>query len=349
MDISKIDANFAIQTKLDRERLHFYDALQPPVSLHGVFFEDGCYRRLPKELACSVSTGVERLHVHTAGGRVRFVTDSPYIAVHAKVHSCGKMPHFPLTGSIGMDLYTDKHYLGTYCPPFDIEDTLEGEITTHSDGEKWCYTLNLPLYTGVERLYIGVKEGSVLECAPAYPISQPVVFYGSSITQGGCASRPGNAYPAILSRALEFDYINLGFSGNAKAEEKIAEHIAGLSMSAFVYDYDHNAPDPEHLAATHERMFRTVRAAYPELPVLMMTRPQPYLNEEEKRRLEIVRTTYEHALAAGDRNVYFIQGPDLIHEVVREIALVDNCHPNDAGFVSMAQAVLPTLQKMLSK
>ena len=88
-----------------------------------------------------------------------------------------------------------------------------------------------------------------------YVVEKPIVFYGSSITEGGCASRVTNAYPALLSKWLNADYINLGFSGSAKGEIPVAEFIAEQSMSAFVYDYDHNAPNPEHLAATHEAFF----------------------------------------------------------------------------------------------
>ncbi len=346
MDIARIDKNFQIKTTLDQQDLVFYDVCSEPFEVCGVQFENGCYRRLPEEVARCVSKNVYKLHTHTAGGRVRFLTDSPYIAIHAEMHNLAKMSHFPLTGSIGLDLYSGTHYLGTYRPPFEIEDCFESVITTHQGGV--CeYTVNLPLYAGVTRLLIGVKEGSVLESPFRYPCPDPIVFYGSSITQGGCASRPGNAYTSIVARTLHYDHINLGFSGSGKAEDAIAEHIAGMPMAAFVYDYDYNAPTPEYLAATHERMFQRIRAAQPDLPVLMLTRPQYYLNEVEKERLEIIRATFERARAAGDQNVYFIAGPDLISPFVREVALVDNCHPNDAGFVSMAQAVGNVLSSVL--
>lgn len=345
MDIARVDKNFHVETKLNKEGLVFYDVMSEPFRVYGVQMDDGCFRRLPEAVARTVNAGVLRLHANTAGGRVRFATDSPYIAIHAEMHSLGKMPHFPFTGSIGFDLYTGTHYLGTYPPPFDVTDGFEGLVNTRQTGV--CeYTLNFPLYSGVTRLFIGVQEGSVLRKASEYPTA-PIVFYGSSITQGGCASRPGNAYTSIVARELGYDHINLGFSGNAKGEDTMADHIAGLSMAAFVYDYDHNAPDPAHLAATHERMFRRIRAAHPDLPILMLTRPQYYLKDEEKERLAIVRATYEHALANGDRNVYFIPGPDLIDPLFREAALVDNCHPNDAGFVSMAKAVTEVLRAVL--
>ena len=153
----------------------------------------------------------------------------------------------------------------------------------------------------------------------------------------------------MVARWLDTDYVNFGFSGNAKGEDAIAEYIAGLKMSAFVYDYDHNAPTPEHLEVTHERMFKIIRAAQPSLPILMLTRPKYHLAETEKQRLAIVRRTYENALAAGDKNVYFIPGTELLLELVREEALVDNCHPADGGFISMAYVIGQKLKEILEK
>ena len=346
MDISSIDKNFAVPVQIERDGLCFYDVLDAPFCVEGVRFEDGQFRRLPQELARSVSEGVYRLHTNTAGGKVRFVTDSGTVAVYVELADCGKMPHFPFTGSIGMDIYAGERYLRTFCPPFDVQDRYESSMHTHCT-QLQEYTINLPLYSSVKKLYVGLEEGSKLLAPAPYAVEKPVVFYGSSITQGGCASRPGNAYTSIVCRKLGVDHVNLGFSGNAKGEVEMAEYIAGLSMSAFVYDYDHNAPGRTHLAATHEAMFKRIRAAQPELPVLMLTRPQPYLTEEEKDRLAIVRRTYENAVAAGDRNVYFIPGPELISDLVRDAALVDNCHPGDAGFVSMAARVEPVLRQML--
>ena len=204
-----------------------------------------------------------------------------------------------------------------------------------------------PIYSNIEKLYIGIKEGSALKSAAEYAIKTPIVYYGSSITQGCCASRPGNTYQSIISRDLNCDFINLGFSGNAKGEDTIAQYIAGLNMTVFVYDYDHNAPTVEHLNDTHEKMFLTVREAHPDLPILMLSRQKYYLNDEEKKRLAAVRKTYENALARGDKNVYMIDGPDLLLECVRETALVDNCHPNDSGFVSMAHIVGNQLKEIL--
>lgn len=351
MDVAKIDKNFEVSTTIEREGLVFFDAQQPPFQIYGLMYEDGMFRRMPNAVAKDVNPGVAKLHTCTTGGRVKFITNSPYIAIAADMNSLGKIPHFALTGTIGFDLFVDKRYIGTYRPPFDITDGRFESIINVPRDEDWGkereFTINLPLYSSVEKLYIGLKDGCALKPSAGYAIKTPIVYYGSSITQGCCASRPSNSYQSIISRNLDCDFINLGFSGSAKGEDTIAQYIAGLDMTAFVYDYDHNAPSVEHLRDTHEKMFLTIREAHPSLPILMLTRPKHYLNSVEKERLAIVRETYNNALARGDKNVYMIDGPDLILDCVRENALVDNCHPNDSGFVSMAYVIGEKLKEIL--
>ncbi len=120
----------------------------------------------------------------------------------------------------------------------------------------------------------------------------------------------------------------------------MADYVAGLEMSSFVYDYDHNAPNVEHLRDTHERMFKVIRSAQPDLPIIMLIRPRYYLIKTgDAERPEVVRQTYENAIAAGDKNVYFIPRPELILDLVREASLLAGTHPNDGGFVSMAYVI----------
>lgn len=292
---------------------------------------------MPESVAKNVSEGVYTLHSNTAGGRVRFVTDSTYIAIHTKMDGLGKMPHFALTGSIGFDLYVDNYYAKTFVPPFYIEDGYES-IFEFEKKEEREITINFPLYSNVSELYIGLQETSLLAEAKPYKNTKPIVYYGSSITQGGCASRPGMAYQSIVSRNFDYDYINLGFSGNAKAEDEMIEYIKNLDMSIFVYDYDHNAPTVEHLAKTHEKMFKAIREKNPLLPVIIMSRPKHFLTEGEKTRRSIIETTYLNAVAAGDKNVYFIDG-EALTDLCKDSGTVDNCHPTDFGFASMAKAL----------
>ena len=345
-NISLIDSNFKVQTNINKDDIKFYDINQPPFEIHGVFYDNGKYRRMPESIAKTVNGGVLALHTNTAGGRVRFKTDSSYIAIYAKMENVGKMPHFALTGSAGFDIYVGDKHSGTFIPPFDIENGYESIIEFESSKMR-DITINFPLYSDVLGLYIGVSNGASIYQPEPYKIQKPIVFYGSSIAQGGCASRPGNSYQSNISRRLDCDYINLGFSGSAKAEDEIAEYISNLKMSAFVYDYDHNAPTIDHLAQTHEKMFKKIRAKNPDLPIIMMPRPKYQLSKDEELRYDIIESTYVSAKENGDKNVYLIDN-EILMRFAGNDGTVDGCHPNDLGFNSMAIAVGYLLEKIFS-
>lgn len=348
-DISKIDQNFAIQTCLAAGNMKFYDIQEEPFSLYGVFYENGLYRRIPEKVARTVSPGVYELHTHTAGGRIKFVTDSSFVAIKAVMPDIGKMPHFALTGSAGFDLYVGKReeYVASFVPPFDVEDGFESIIRFDSAARREI-TINFPLYSSVSELYIGLDKDAVVKKSTGYKPIKPIVYYGSSITQGGCASRPGNSYEGIITRELQVDHINLGLSGNAKGEETIARYISQLDMSGFVYDYDHNAPTLEHLKDTHQKMFRIIRNNNPEIPIILMGRPRYRLNEDDQQHLEVIRKTYTDALADGDKNVFLLDGPTLM-KYAKTNGTVDCDHPNDLGFYSMAKALLRPLRTCIRR
>ena len=345
-DIAKIDKNFKIETKIERPGLLMRSIDEDCFSLHGVFWENNRYRRMPEGVAESVSEGVGYLHTHTAGGRIRFVTDSEYVVVNVILSNINKMSHFPLSGSAGVDVYADGIYAATIMPTFDFEDRYEG-VVDFGEKKLRAITINMPTYSGVSNFCVGLNENAAVYKADPYKIEKPVVFYGSSITQGGCVSRPGMTYESILSRKLDFDYINLGFSGNARGEKEMAEYIADLDMSVFVYDYDHNAPSVEHLEATHEPFFKLIREKNPDLPVIFMSRPKYYLTEVEIERKNIIEKTYNNAVNNGDENVYFIDGTTLMNDEICENGTVDGCHPTDLGFFSMAKRIMPLLEKIL--
>ncbi len=348
-DITKVDKNFIVKDKIDKEDVKLYNVNEAPFKVYGVQYLDGCFRRLDEEVAKSVSEGVHAHHKHAAGGRIRFKTNSPYIAIYVKLANAAKMPHFAFTGSIGMDLYIKvngkERYVNTFVPKLEIREEFVSVLNIGFAGMNE-YTINLPLYSGVKEMYIGLAENTTVLEAEPYKYEKPIVFYGSSITQGGCASRPGNCYTSMVSRRLNANHINLGFSGNAKGEDAIAEYIAGLDMSVFVYDYDHNAPTVEHLSATHERMFKIIREKNPDLPILIMSRPRYVWDEAITQRYEVVKNTFENAKANGDNNVYLLGGKELSAACKNE-GSVDNCHPNDWGFAAMADAVYNVLKDVL--
>ena len=341
------DKNY-IAAATENEQTVFFDVSQPPFTVHGLLRDESGYYRLPYDVAAVANDGVKALNLHTAGGRLRFRTNADRIALRAKMREIARMQHFAFTGSAGFDLYADNIYRGTFIPPADlVTDWTSDLFFGNSDGGMHEITIHFPLYSGVTALEVGLPAGSECSKAPAYRIQAPVVYYGSSITQGGCASRPGNAYDNILSRLLSCEHINLGFSGSAKGETCMAEYISGLKMSAFVLDYDHNAPTPEHLAQTHAPFFDTVRKSNPALPVILMTRPQPNPNKDDFIRRDIVRHTFENAVKNGDRNVYFIDGTQMLLAFGGDAGTVDNTHPNDLGFYCMAKAVETVLKAVL--
>lgn len=334
-DFSAIDPNFRVETAFEEEGLAFFDAACPPFSLHGLLHQEGIFRRLPRAVAEGISPEVAHLSPHTAGGRVRFCTDSPVVAIRAEMHTIEKMPHFALTGSGGFDLFEKAEYLTTFIPPFSFSEGFSSKKALN--GRKLReLTLHFPLYSGVKKLYIGIVKGSALTAAPAYDRT-PVVFYGSSITQGGCASKPGCAFPAMVGQMLGCDHWNLGFSGSCKGEQPMAEYLAGLDMSAFVCGYDHNAPTLAHLERTHLPLVRAVREAHPDIPILLLNRPKAVLDEEEQQRLNVIRTTCNAVNGA------LITGEELIPAAITSWATVDGVHPNDLGFYHMAKAVAEAL------
>ncbi len=347
MNISDVDKNLAVDTTVFREGLRFLDAQQPPFRTYGVYKEDGLYRRMPQEEAAKVSEKVVRMHTHTAGGRIRFITSSPYIAIKADC-DITRMTHFPLTATGGFDLYGQfsegDRYMGTFIPAYEVEHKWQSVVDLENPEER-VFTIHFPLYAQVRSLQIGLQEGSVLKEAPDYKIEKPIVFYGSSITQGAAASRPGMNYENILSRRLNCNHLNLGFSGSARGEKEIAEYISKLEMSAFVLDYDHNS-SVEQLGQRHEPFFRIIRKAQPDLPVVILPRPRYHLKTEDKVRRDFIYNTYLRAKNSGDQNVYFIGGEKLM-ELAQGEGSVDYIHPTDLGYYSMAAAIEPVLKDIL--
>ncbi len=347
MDITQIDKNMKVDKEIDKTGLVFKNVDEEPFRIYGVTRDGEAYTRLPEEVAEATSQNVTKLRIYTAGGRIRFVTDSPRVALVAVYSYIYNACHMPLTGGAGFDLYVDDSYYATFVPPFGMNKGYEA-VANFGSSEKRLITINMPTYSVPSSILIGLEKDSLLEYAPDYTYEKPIVYYGSSITQGGCASRAGTNYPSVVSRKLDADYVNLGFSGSAKGEDAMAEYIAGLNMSAFVYDYDHNAPSVEHLEATHERMFLRIREKQADLPIVMISRPYFRKTENRDARFAVIKKTYDNARARGDKNVYLIHGGEIFGDAENECT-VDDCHLTDLGFYMMAKAVYPVLKEILEK
>ena len=363
-DITEIDPNFKTSV-IPYDNTVWYDAMDERFSLHGLYDPRGTgrYMRLPLAFSAEplVNDGVKTLMFHTAGGRIRFATDSPYVAVAMELPGVGHMAHMPLTGSSGADIYfapegsADMVCRKTIFPAIENGVPQTAFSGCGDNPVSGCaeVTIHLPLYNAVTRVYIGLAQGACIKPPRAFSVEKPVLFYGSSITQGGCASRPGNNYMNHVCRWLDADFINLGFSGSAKGELCVADYIASLDLSAFVMDYDHNAPDPEHLARTHYPFYRRVREAHPELPIVFISAPFPfpasYIDHPYRfaERHDIILRSYLRGVDEGDKRLFFLDGMTLYADRDQDACTVDGCHPNDLGFYRFAQAVYPVLRKAL--
>ena len=160
-------------------------------------------------------------------------------------------------------------------------------------------------------------------------------------------------YPAIISREFNMDFRDIGFSGMAKGEKVLAEWMAELPMSVFVCDYDHNAPTVEHLEATHYALYETIRAKNPDLPYIMVTRPDywtmPCDQDAILRRRDVIMSSYLKARAAGDKNVYFIDGLSFNVAPHQYDMTMDSVHPNDSGFIRMADTIGTVIRHALER
>ncbi len=336
-----------IETDFENKNLKFYDASKPPFRLYGVYYEDGLYRRLPYSVAEATSPAVAGLSQKTSGGRLRFVVKgSSHVAIHVEGPGAGIWDVSAITGYHSFDMYNGTKFVAVSRP--GTAKTAQEYMFWADASRENLMTLNFPLAGTVSALYIGLDEGAEVLPAPDHDLETPVLFYGSSITMGMCASRPGMIYQNHLSRWLNFNYTNLGFSGAAKAEPAISKYVSEQECSIFVYDYDHNAKTPEYLEQTHEKMFLEFRATHPDTPVLFMSRPNRSTpGSVLYNRMQIVEKTYKNALARGDKNVWFIPGNDLLAPELESNYNVDGSHPNDLGFFSMANAIKPVMEEMI--
>lgn len=351
-----IDKNMIVNTTIGDAEVVWHDVRTAPFSLHGLYEPqtEPFFHRLPFDVAEATSDGVNKLSRESAGGRVRFATDSPYIAIRAKYLVVGRSSHLTLISTSGFDLYIDgefgSRFVKEFRMPYDMTDSYEQIVQL--DGEILrTFTINFPVHAVVESLEIGLKPEAALEAARPYRDIAPVIFYGSSIVHGTAASRPGYIYPAIISRELNVDFRNIGFSGMAKGEPVLARWMATLPMSVFVCDYDHNAPTVEHLKSTHYPLYEIIREKNPDVPYIMVTRPDywtlPRQKEDILQRRDVIMASYLKARGAGDKNVYFIDGLSFNVMPHQYEMSVDSVHPNDAGFVRMADSIGTVIRHIL--
>jgi lysophospholipase L1-like esterase/pimeloyl-ACP methyl ester carboxylesterase len=307
--------------------------------------------RLPKRLESELPKAVWNLGLSPAGGRIRFRTNSTSLVMRLEYPSPPNMTNMSDFGQTGVDLYLDGVYRITAVATKDAEAGKVTETVLFKDlpAAEREVTLYLPLYKPVKVIGIGVDEQATLKAPARFAVAKPVVFYGTSITQGGCASRPGMSYQAILGRELNLDHVNLGFSGNGRGEPVVARTVAELDASLFVLDFSQNNPTPESLMEVYEPFLATLRAKHPHTPILAITAIAAANNPPRLVAMrDHIRKVVTARIAAGDKNLTLVDGLSLMSPAEVD-GTVDGVHPNDLGFQRMAERLAPTVAEILKQ
>jgi len=315
------------------------------------------FDRLPARAEGKVPGAVWSLSRHSAGMLVRFETDAS--TIHARYSLLAAnlaMPHMPATGVSGLDLYardsSGRDRWLAVARPTAQQMTLElaASIDPLPDGKPRLYTVYLPLYNGVESLEIGVGPQATFQ--PLAPrAAPPMVFYGTSIMHGACASRPGMSITGILGRRLDRPAINLGFSGNGRMDPEVVELLAELAPCVYAIDCLPNMV-AEQVAERTEPLVRRLREARPDTPILLVE-DRTYTNaafrqssrERHSAARAELRKAYERLIATGIKQLYYLEGDALLGDDGE--AATDGSHPSDLGMVRYADAYEQSLRAIL--
>lgn len=332
----------------------WHDATELTVEGRGWTDTASYYNRFPARAKAWANATLWSLAGDSAGMAVRFVSDAAEIHARWKlVNSDLAMNHMPATGVSGVDLYVrlngEWRWLAVGKPIGQEND--ETLISNLPAGKKE-FALYLPLYNGVTSVEVGVPEGSTIESAPPRPKGiKPVVFYGTSITQGGCASRPGMAYPALIGRRLDVATINLGFSGSGRGEHEVSDLLAELDPSVYVIDAMPNM-DPGTVDERIRYMLKVIHAKRPDTPLIIVEHAiftsaynaakGPKASESWNR---ILRQIYKDNAKDWNGRLHYVKCDKLMGSDGE--ATVDGVHPTDVGFLRMADVLTPAVKKAL--
>lgn len=344
---------WAQNTSLLEEEIDWFDVKEIGVEGKGWNNTKRYFDRLPAKAEGVVREPVWNLSRHSAGMSVRFVTDSPNLYVRYNLHlERLDMTHMPATGVSGLDLYGNDdegrdRWVAVVRPD---KQQMETSIAKDLSPGSRRYTLYLPLYNGVDDLEVGILKGkSFTPMAPRN--EQPILFYGTSIMHGACASRPGMAFPAILGRRLRRPTINLGFSGNGRMEGEVADLLSELDPCAYVIDCLPNMNE-NTVSKRTAPLVKKLREANNNTPILLVedrsftnTSFFPKRKVQHQKSRAALKKAFAELSDAGIGNLYYLDGDQLLGDDGE--AATDGSHPNDLGMVRYADAYEPVLRAML--
>lgn len=357
MKIDQIDKNLATvksEIGIDNEVLSIPSS---KIDLYGVHYDQnlGCFQRMSHSVAKSINYNIEVLSSTTAGARARFETDSAQITLSISYRYLAKMNQMAHSGASGFSLLeeTKKGYrfVHLFKPIYSDEHGYTQSVQLGSKKLR-KFVLFFPLYNDyINEILLAFDKNSYVGPGNKYDFELPILYYGSSITQGAAASRPDTAYQAYISKWNNVDFLNLGFSGGAKGEDAMIEYLSNIKSLIFVCDYDYNAPDAAHLKNTHYKLYNAYRTKNPSTPIIIMTAPNYSISNKKNymSRFNVIKNTFDRAIMQGDKNVYFIDGRNFFKMGDRDCCTVDGCHPNDLGFYRMAKSLNKIIKQILSK
>lgn len=319
------------------------------------------YDRLPAKAENEVRKEVWNLSRNAAGLKLVFTTDAAEITVrYVALKKNYAMDHFPATGVSGIDLFATNDdgtwtwANGSYSFKDTITYTYSGlDLDRDRYRNRREFHLYLPLYNTVEWLEIGVPSASSFTFVPVAD-EKPVIVYGTSIAQGGCASRAGMAWTNVLERAIHIPVVNLGFSGNGRLEKGVIDLIAANDARIFVLDCLPNlSGEIEAIVSKTREAVRTISARHPQTPIILVEHSgylENRMNTEVVKRIRSVNDeslkAYKALKSEGVENLYYLKYEDI---GLNQYDSVDGVHPTDGGMLKYAQAYAKLIQEILNK
>ena len=344
---------FAQNFNFSEDDVDWYDVKELGVEGKGWSNTKKFFDRLPAKAEGFVRDQVWNLSRDSAGMCFRFVSDSPNIYVRYELsRESLSMTHMAATGHSGVDLYAQDgmgidRWVAVVRPGKQkMDTTLAKDLAPGSRR----YTLYLPLRNGVESLEIGVVRGqSFTALSPRN--EKPIVFYGTSIMHGACASRPGMAFPSILGRRLKRPIINLGFAGNGRMEIEVGSLLVELNPCVFVIDCLPNMNEST-VSQRAVPLVKKIRETHEKTPILLVedrsftsTRFFPARKQRHQKNRIALKNAFKELQNLGIKNIFYLDGDNLLGQDGE--AATDGSHPSDLGMVRYADAYEPALRAIL--
>lgn len=333
------------------DTIQFYNGQQ--FTIIGRFHSEKTYARFPERYRETLRKEVWNLGQNSAGISIRFRTNSPFITARWTVKNDAVMDHMPFTGIKGVDLYSYVDGKWKYINTGRVQGKRNEFTLVTGAGDSYReYLLNLPLYDGADTVSIGISSSAYITLPQEnYLIAnKPVVYYGSSIAQGGCASRPGLLFTNILARKMDRSFINMGFSGNGTFDLSVGEAMCETDAALYVIDCNPNTTR-DLIYERAVELVKYLKEKRPDVPVLLVEAfyyvngfVKPLESENEKKNKEL-RRAYETLKRSGIKGLYYRKGDGLIGDDYE--GTVDGVHPNDIGMLRIAEELEPTIRKLV--